>query len=367
MNASSILTKIFAREFYRLNAGFFLIVVGIAFGFMRDVDHIALGQFFISSPASMLIPIFIWALYAMKIIAFNKQVLKKPENEFSFHLNLLPFRHIFISLSLVIFSELAPASVYALFLIVLAIKYMFYTSALLAVLGLLLLHSVAGFILYRDFKNPNKEVKISFIKRWLDRHWSKPYYQIVIEWLAREEFFTLLGSKMGAYSLLWAVLQLYKSDSYDLRLVGIGATFAFLTNIVLLYHIHRFENFHFSINRNLPRSFTNRAAYFMIVVLLVCLPETGLLITRFPSDFSLPAAILCAAFGLSLLILIYGILFYKDSSLENVTQRSFFLGIAYFVLILFKIPLLLLLAINLVTGLFLWKRYYYSFEYIFKE
>jgi hypothetical protein len=60
------LMKLFVRVFYQENATFFLFVVGLAGGFMSDVEHTALAQFFISKIYLIAIPASFWILYAIK-------------------------------------------------------------------------------------------------------------------------------------------------------------------------------------------------------------------------------------------------------------------------------------------------------------
>ena len=70
-HTANVLNKVFVREFYRMNSGFFLLTATLAFGFMSQAEHVALAQFFVSSPAALLIPVCIWIAYALKILAFN--------------------------------------------------------------------------------------------------------------------------------------------------------------------------------------------------------------------------------------------------------------------------------------------------------
>jgi len=54
-----VLHKVMVREFYRSNASFFLVVIGLGAGFMRSNEHVALAEFFVSSPLLLLFPIIV--------------------------------------------------------------------------------------------------------------------------------------------------------------------------------------------------------------------------------------------------------------------------------------------------------------------
>ena len=83
-----VLNAILVREFYLANSGFFLLVVAIAGGFMRGYEHIALAEFFISTPMVLCIPLTVWILYALKVANFNGERLSLQENEFVFYFPL---------------------------------------------------------------------------------------------------------------------------------------------------------------------------------------------------------------------------------------------------------------------------------------
>ena len=85
-----VLNAILVREFYLANSGFFLLVVAIAGGFMRGYEHIALAEFFISTPMVLCIPLTVWILYALKVANFNGERLSLQENEFVFYFPLFP-------------------------------------------------------------------------------------------------------------------------------------------------------------------------------------------------------------------------------------------------------------------------------------
>ncbi len=80
---TTVLIKVLVREFYREHAVFFLMVVGLAFGFMSKVEHMFLAEFFISMPVVTLIPVGLWVVYTARIVSFNARILRQDENGFS--------------------------------------------------------------------------------------------------------------------------------------------------------------------------------------------------------------------------------------------------------------------------------------------
>src|SRR5688500_4396091 len=88
-----IFNKVLAKEYYRLNTGFFLLILTLTFGFMSGVEHRALAEFFIASPLLLLVPISIWVVYLIKIINFNRSQVSLPQNQFLHVFSLRPFLH----------------------------------------------------------------------------------------------------------------------------------------------------------------------------------------------------------------------------------------------------------------------------------
>ena len=134
-----VLIPVFVREFYLANTGFFLLVIAFAGGFMRSYDHIALAEFFISSPLVLIIPIGFWFLYNLKVINFNWERIKQNENEFIFCFMLFPLSKQWWMAIRVVLIQLLPAFIYGLFLCLLAWKHQLVNSFVVIVIALMLL------------------------------------------------------------------------------------------------------------------------------------------------------------------------------------------------------------------------------------
>lgn len=359
-----IVQRVFVREYYRQNASFFLLVIGLAGGFMRGQDHIALADFFVSSPLLLLIPFTVWILYILKVITFNAGALQKNENKFLFEFALLPGKDQWRAAFITIFNQSAPVSTYSIFLITMAVKHNFITSAVLIILMLLLLLVLGSARLYYVLNHPDQERKVNSIKRFFDRTISRPYPMFFIEWFLRRQPLMLIGSKAFSGALLLAVIYLYRADAYDHRLLAMGLVIAASAQAPLLLELHRFENFHFSLMRQLPLTFFKRLLYTVITILLLTLIEMGLLITYFPSHLSIAVLLQSIVFFISILIFQQGLLYSKDRTQEQLTSFVFIQAMLLIVLVLFKIPLLLFAAFHALAGVVMWLRNYYRFEYI---
>ncbi len=360
----SILQRVMVREFYRANAGLFFLVIGIGAGFMRSYEHIALAEFFSASPILMLVPILVWTIYTLNVMKFNRDILKRKENEFIFHITLLPPSQKWIALFVTLFYQLLPAILYGIFLMAFAIKNDFMDTLLMIIASLLLLVFIGSFALSHALHNPNQEKKIGALSKFVNVSITKPYPLFFPEWIARREPLMLFGTKIFSSLILLGVTQLYKTDVYDIRLLGLGIVIAFSAQVVLVWEIHRFDNFHFPLNRNLPTPFAQRLLYFLCTLLILIIPELGMMIKNFPIEFRGWDIISSILFALSIPVFFYGWLYTKDRDQEKFMPFVFFFAISWILLVLFKIPLWAITSMNLIIGLTCLKKFYYSFEYI---
>jgi hypothetical protein len=358
-----VFQKVFVLAYYKQNTSFFLLVIGLAGGFMRSDDHIALAEFFVSSHSLLLIPFAIWAIYTFKVINFNAETIARSENEFLYSYILLPKTDQWVTLIVTVFSQLAPATVYGIFLMAVAFKHGIISTVVLVLIALILLTILASITVYRTLHHPDQERKVSAIKKFFDRLFSKPYPLFFIEWIVRRQPLMLIGGKVFSAAVLLGVMHLYTTDKYDYRLLAMGIVLASAANATLLLELHLFENFHFSVIRQLPISFFKRFSYTITTVFLLTLTEIGLLITYFPDALSLVILLQSILFLIAINIFIYGFLYWKNRNQEQLMPFIFGLTMSLIVLVLFKIPLTIFIVFHMVAGIYLWRKYYFGFEY----
>ena len=79
---SKVLIRVLIKEFYQSNAGFFLVTIGLLFGFLKTPQHIDIAAALASTPIYYLIPMALWSLYASKTYFFVHRIKKIPSNSF---------------------------------------------------------------------------------------------------------------------------------------------------------------------------------------------------------------------------------------------------------------------------------------------
>lgn len=359
---SVILSRTLTAEFYRVNAMFFLVVMAFCFGFMRSVEHIALANLFVSSVWLVMIPVGVWIIYAAKVILYNNRETRFERNWFLYSLPLADSMSRTTAYATVALGQLAPAIVYGLFLVGLALQAKQFVVLAIVVAVLMSLVMMTAWMLHRALVFPEREKSTSKTSRWLDKAVAKPMAWIITEGIARSQPGMIYITKLATCVVIYGVSQLYLHDVYDERLYLMTACAAFSANLAIVYQYQRFEVIELLMMRSLPITFLAKLKAFVITMMILCFPEIAMLATNLPEYIGVQFYEYALVFGMSLLVFGYGALYVRDATFDDFTKWIFFVSMGLVLLILFKVPVLILAVIQLTLGLILLRRNYYSFE-----
>jgi hypothetical protein len=359
-----ILIKLIVQQFYSKNASLFFLMIAFAGGFMRSVDHLALGELFVSSWLLLLIPVTAWVVYTLYTLDFNNELLKKDENRFVFQFRLFPRTRQWYLSFVVAVQQLTPIILYATFLLALALKHHIAFSVICIIGSIVFLIFLLTILLRNSILYPYDEKRTGVLHRFFHRSFSKPYTLLVFEGVLRRQTLALAGYKIVSMLILWAALNLYKSDSYDLRLLGIASTISFSFAISFVLEFHAFENQAFNLFRRMPFSMLERFLSSFLILFLFSLPEGFLLLKNLPDIFNYADISNIYFYGLSIGLFWYSFLYTNDYKSEKIVGYVYLTTIIFFVLILGKASILFLSCINTGAAIFFFFRYYQKFEYV---
>jgi hypothetical protein len=357
-----VLNKVLVKEYYRLNAGFFLVIITLAFGFMSGAEHRALAEFFISSPLLLSLPIGMWSIYFVKIITFNRSQVNLPQNQFLYIFNLWTYPRQALPFFLTVANQFMPAMLYGFFLMVMALKNNIYIPIIIIPLALLLFLLTGTAVLLRQLNHVASEATASILKKYLDYRFTKPLTQFYLEYVTRTDPALIFGTKIFSGLLIFAVTQLYSGESYDVRLLAMGCALSFSASFMIIRQIHYFENKVFVMLRNLPIPVTRRITTFVFVLLIFCVPEITIVIKYFPDALHWRDALSVLFFGLSTGLLFYGLHFTGVIQQKHFERPVFALVIGWLLVILFRVPVFVLAFVNSGIGIWLVGKYFYRFE-----
>jgi hypothetical protein len=346
-------------SFYKTHSVFFMVAGGLLFGFLRGQDHMALAALFVSSPYLVSIPILFWSAYVLMVVRANRSCVENAENEFLHVLLWLPTYNKTTTLFVMALYQLFPVTAYGIFLLVVALHHqMAITFGIVLFALLAMVVAVAGG-LSRALHHISEEKKQWAIIGWMNRHLTRPYTLFFIEWIFRKQWVVMFLVKGFSFLLLLGILLLYQTDAYDVRLLGMALALVAGIHTNGMYELHRFNNLHFSLLRNLPLPLGKRQSSLLVVWLLLFVPEMALCVRYAPEPLSAIDWLGSLLYLLSIPIFYDGWLTTHKGDRHTVV---FFYILSLMVLILFGVPPLVLALLNMAGGTYLTHRYYYFFE-----
>jgi hypothetical protein len=179
----------------------------------------------------------------------------------------------------------------------------------------------------------------------------------------RKQTFPFLGAKSCGFLLLWATLHLYNTDVYDARLLAIGVCLSMSLNTSTILEWHFFDNTYFQLLKGLPYSIAQRWIRLLFSFILLFLPEIGLVISLFPAQLNWIEGAQAIVFILSIPFVSYAIAFRFRGDRERITTYLFYGTMAVVVLIQARVPVGILAMLNFAISAWMWKRYFYNFEF----
>lgn len=344
-------------EFFRRRAGMFLVLLGILFGFMGGAEHHAIAVFFLTGSYGMLYLFCIWLLYSLVCAQFVFQLWKLPEYTFIYDARVWP---VFVRLKRLTFMGLAflqPILFYGIYLISIAAQDKVLANIWPVFIYYPLLAALLAGVAEWRLRNPVRYVATSRVVgiKWPFRrpvswlYWS-------VEWLFQERGVTLLVGKIGPVLVATGTMLYYSTDVYDLRLPAVGLSLAYLLNFGISLEYYKWENEVCLWGRSMPVSPLRRFLRIVVFHAIIILPETFAAIRN--AALSAGEIVQLYLLGLTILTIIH-LFIYKKEGLPDDPLKVFLFGfVGLTLLILYKIPLLLLVAAGMLFSVWIYPRWY---------
>lgn len=349
----TVLHQVFVRTFYVKNAGTFLVVILLAFGFLSAVEHKALIMAALGSPFFLAIIFVVWGLYLLKTAAFVRQALTAPEYLFLQTFWLLPSATRWLRWIIVQTALLAPVLAYAGWMLQLAIQHDRWDSFTAIILvNVALIGTGTALADYRlrhpnpnTFQLPHLTIKL-------------PYALFFPTYWLRHEPLSLLLTKAFSCLLLAGVCRLYPTDDYDQRLLLIGLLLAVLGHSQVGGQVSAFERQYLLFLQNLPLTWWQRFVRYAFMYGLIWLPELLILLRNCPDGVLLDYIVWLWLTGWGGILLLHSLAYGYEALPERWLSgvlASFIVGL---LAIMFGLPVGLWLLMTWVGAVGYW---YWSF------
>lgn len=362
-DATILFIRLFAKQFYRVHASLFFLIIAFAAGFMRAQDHFALAEFFTAAPIFSFIPVGIWIAYGLFVVNYNHSMMMRKENDFARVLFLYPVSLQYVVSASVISIQLLPVTVYFAFLIIIAASGNLALPMFVLVAAFLGIFSVCTIFTRWLIIRPGEWSAFSFSRRRRNSPFVKPYPAIVLTAALRGQALAIIGYKVVSVLTLWGVLYIYNTGDYDLRLINLAVLVSFMAGTTFILEWHLFENNSFPIFRRMPFSLIQRIGYAFVIIILFALPEIAILMRNVPQEVNTIDLCISILFGINICFFWYAFLYVRDWKRETIVIFVSLAGIALFITILGGIAPSLLTLIHFIGGGLLFSKFYTRFEY----
>lgn len=349
---SKVLIRTIVKEFYKENAGFLLIVMGLGFGFLKTPQHVDIASALALQPIYYLVPMVLWILYALKTINFIYRVKRLPQNWFLTDVNALKAAKLKAHAIYIEILLLAPILSYALFMTFIAVDLGQITSTIILIVANFLILMVSAHFFYQRLIQPiDSSISTSF-KSWT-RFLPKSFSFLLIHHLAYRHGTTFVLTKLFSIAIILGATSLFNIEGVDLRLLALGILLSSAINANFSFKYIEFESTSLSLYRNLPVSRLNMFGKSIITYIILSVPE---FLVLFGNNLSQVNAfdLVKMAFLIPIISVLYqAIIKAQQINLEHFTKYAFFITSFLFFVILGYIDLLIINSILLMVAFIL--------------
>lgn len=348
-----VLSKVFVRRFYSENASFFLVLLGVCFGFLKAPQHYELSRALADKPIFYLIPIGLWILYALKVARFCSKVNREKESIMLGSIELVGRAKLFWLTAKLQIKLYFPVWAYGLFMAYVALKDQEAFSAVIVVVSLailllaLCLWQTRSFLLPKEFGLITQRARFSWKPASL--------YQFYIHQLLNFQGIRWILIKLISFLILYIAIQVFLEEAIDFRYLSLGVLLSATANSFFSLDYVEFERSQLQLFRNLPIGFLKRITSFWFTFLILSIPEFLVLVGQLSLIVNWFDLISLMFFIPSLLILFMAVAYQPNFNQERFTKQVFILTATLFFVILGYVLVLALVVLALIVSVLMLK------------
>lgn len=347
-NTDSIMFRLFVKPFYKENAGVFVFIFTMMFFIVSEQSSAGLYEYhyylcigMLSNNIFLFSVFFVWALYAIKNMAFVSRLIAKPEYGFcSVYNSVGKFKRLRLFLVVQIWLML-PILAYSIFVFHCGLKGHFYTALVLVFLFLLALCILPAiwYVHLLTYQQKLQLIPAISLRRFVTM--VPAYLLILVQFVATEQKKLWIGLKLYSCGIVYLISRNeFIKDSDEVGQLFIFFNFGILAHAVLIYRIRAFEQENLLFYRGLAVSLLKRFSEYALLYLFLLVPEIITLLMLSPEHLEITTAVCFALCGYGLLLLLNSITFIRYFPMND------FLKI---LLLIFCIQLLFLNTVGLVS------------------
>lgn len=359
MIALKVLLKGISRAFYYENAGIFIIVFLLAFGFLSGTEHKAIASAIATHTGLLTGAIIIWSIYTVKTILFFRGKIHQQEYRFLWSVMFLSNGKRTLCLTITQAALNFPILAYALLVLSFSVKALNVSCIVPIIIFIIASHCLPVLYYLSIFKRSHstKGELVNFLSNRRPQ-FKKPQWSWAIISSLRNKPALWFVSKPVGFLILMIFSNIDSIEQYDARWIIIGILLAFSTNMPLLFEVREFRRSYSTIFNNLPIKIPKVVSADMLMITTIVLPEIFLTVKLFPAHHNISLLISLIAFGIVLNWATYLTLLTLDTDLEWFLRKYFFLFIILFLCTLFSLPVFVFITVGLLVLIYIYRLYY---------
>ena len=360
-----ILYQVMVKQFYIINAGFFLFLFLFFFGIVQSGQlisyHRSLMMAMISAPLFLYIVLFAWLLYTIKCLLFCIGNIQHNNGSFLFALRALSNVQQGILFGTVSISIYLPVLIYACFFIKVALHENAVATALQVILYQLAMILLCTCSIYQAVNKTSASLLNGVIAK-VRKSTAFPvgYYAFILCYISNDR--KIAFAVVKTFSLLMlSMLFVRNGDHFDTDLFNIFYPLTITAHAGLVFYCVDFNESLLYVNRNLPLHWLKTAAMFVLTWSLLLLPEAAFMLINNHGNMPVMEIVLQSLTAMATLLLFTGIAYGCSLDME---RYLLFVFITYIVVLILQksVGVPGCLASLTALGLMVLKAHYYSFE-----
>jgi hypothetical protein len=330
-----LLWKTVVRQYYRQNAGFFLFFFLFFFGLVAPSQqlayHYTLIRGILYTPPFLALVLLCWGLYAAKCSRWIISLIQSPDHAFLHLLSLLGKPKAFRLLLEIQIMLFLPVILYTIAVVIIAVFQSTWIPAILVICFIISVCLTSTSLYQRVLFYPDKWINIPFLRQSGKLETSPSYWSILMRYLLTQHKALLTGIKLFGCGTLYLLLKIQIRGDYDVRMPFLVFSVALLGHGALIYQMRRMEEERLFFYGGLPVPLFGRLLQYMILYLLVLLPEIITIGWSMPDHIRIKDALAFVLAGYGTLLLLNSCLFMLRPRISDLIKLSLgIFGILYF-------------------------------------
>lgn len=324
--------KLFAKQFYEVNLRFFLFWFIFLFGIISPEQiipyHVMLIKSEISSYPVLAGVMIAWLLYNQKCIRFIEGIIVTYHNSFLHVMQSMSVVNLMLIWGICHIFVFLPVLVYALIVVLMAIKQSAFIVVILILSFLVLLNIYSAFRLRIFLLKPIDIQRQSFYNKLLGRNKIVNYKFYLVHYILMDRKLDLLALKIFSSILFYLFFIELREDfdkswfNFTLLLIGFGHS-------LMMFGVHRFMEEKLTFLKSLPVPLLTRATMFLIPICLIFTPELLIMLVNGSGVLSIQDIFISFFVLVAQLFVFTSILYLKNISMKEYIKFMFIIIILY--------------------------------------